>query len=405
MPDVFLARQPIHDRAVNAIGYEILYRVFEDSKAPPIDDPDQATAQVILNTFIEIDLAKVVGKRKRAFFNMTSRFLTDQCYLSLPREHVVLEVPAEVAADEGLSTAVRRASDVGYKVSLDNYTPSAPADRLLQTADYVKIDVGPLDADGMKRAIAGLGQVPAVPIAHRVETREQFDQAVEAGFRGFQGFFFCEPEVVTQRAVPVDRTSLLRLLSEIQDPNVKIERVTEIVERDVSFTYRLLRLVNSAMYGFRREIESIRHAIAMIGLERVRSLVSLILLASVDDKPHELMQTALVRARFCRYIAEAIRNQKEDVWFSIGLLSVLDAIADRPMSQVLSDLSLSEEVRIALLSRKGPGGEVLSAAVHCERGEFAHPDVMKYGRTVSQGAYLAAIQWASQLDEEIAQSR
>lgn len=403
MSDVFLGRQPIQDRKVQPIGYEILHRVFGEPDAA-IADPDQATARVILNAFIEIDLDVVVGPTRRAFFNLTPRFLIDRCYRSLPRDRVVLEVPSETVGDARVADAVREAADAGFLLALDRYVAGDVPDALLPLATFVKIDVTDLDEAGMREALASLAGAKAKSIAHRVATRPLFEQARAAGFDFFQGFFFCEPALLTQKTAPVDRSSLLKLVAELQDPQIDLERVTAIVARDVALSYRLLRLVNSAMYAFRSRVESIRHAITLLGLGRVRALISLVLLASVDDKPRELMRTALVRARFCELVARAATGPRPEVWFSVGLLSVLDALTDRPMPDVLSTLRLSDEITGALLQHAGEAGIALDAALACESGSVEHPSVSHVGQVLTQESYYAALEWASSIDEAVGQA-
>ncbi|MFG0317208.1 MAG: EAL and HDOD domain-containing protein [Planctomycetota bacterium JB042] len=403
MTDVFLGRQPIQDRKVRPIGYEILHRVFGEPDAA-ITDPDQATARVILNTFIEIDLDVVVGPTRRAFFNLSPRFLIDRCHRSLPRDRVVLEVPAECAADPAVVEAVLEAGELGYLFAIDRFLPDAPPSPLLPAATFVKIDVSGLNDEGMRSAIDRTAPLPAKTIAQKVSSRELFELSHAAGFDFFQGFFFCEPALVTQRTAPVDRSSLLTLVAELQDPEIDLDRVTDIVTRDVSLSYRLLRLVNSAMYSFRSRIESIAHAITLLGLGRVRALISLILLASVDDKPRELMRTALVRARFCELVARAREEPRPDVWFSVGLLSVLDALTDRPMRDVLSSLRLSDEITSALLGGAGEPGNALSAALACESGAIEHESVRRLGQVLTQESYYAAFGWANGVDQAVGAS-
>jgi EAL and modified HD-GYP domain-containing signal transduction protein len=238
-------------------------------------------------------------------------------------------------------------------------------------------------------------------LAEKVETHATFERCRELGFDLFQGYFFAQPQLVRSQRMPADRVALMRLLTRVQDPAADIEEIEQLVASNVTLSYKLLRYVNSALLGVSMHIESIHHAIVMLGLERVRTCASMLLLAGVEDKPHELIVTALVRARYCQLLAMLRPRESAHQYFTVGLLSVLDAFMDRPMQELLGELHIAPELEAALLRRQGPLGEVLDAAIACERADW--PRLMSAGFEMDalRAAYVQALAWVAETDSAI----
>ena len=403
MTEIFLGRQPILDASSKLFAYELLFRGGAGDAAV-FDDENQASASVVRNTFIEIGLENVVG-RHQAFVRMTQQFMEDELYRPLPPRRTVLLMSPHSAPDAVTLAALTKAAQQGYKLALSSVGGEPVAAPLLDLATYVKVDCLGRSSEQMSASFLQLRDRRLTIIADRVETLAEFSELSRIGYRYFKGYYFCKPDVMRHHSVPANRVALMELLARVRDPNVPMQQIQELIERNVSISYRILRFVNSALYSFPRHIESIRHATALLGLERVRDCLTLSLLANLDEKPHELAITALVRARTCQLLARSTGNQRESVFFSAGLLSVLDGVLDTPMSNVVDVMGLAPELKEALLHHEGPAGHALRAALGCESATLDSKALRVFGAAALRSSHVHAIKWVSELDQAMSGAR
>jgi EAL and modified HD-GYP domain-containing signal transduction protein len=349
MENVLLGRQPIFAGDMNVLGYELLFRQDSEEHAL-VTDGSLATADV-LNRCAELGLQDIVG-RELAFINFGRQFLLNNYCEALPHQQAVLEVLETVDPDAEILGRLKELRGKGYRVALDDFVCVESAMPLLRVADFVKLDILALSEADLKQNVAVLRKFPVRIIAEKVETHEQFQLCKDIGFDYFQGYFFCRPHVIRGRRVPVNRLATIRLITKLNDPNLPIKELEQTIAQDVALSYKLLLYVNSAVCGLHRHVESIGHATMLIGHAKLKIWASLILFSRLDDKPPDLIITGLVRARMCENIAQALRLDQADRCFLAGLFSVLDAILDQPLEQILSGLPLTPDVREALL--EGP---------------------------------------------------
>jgi len=389
---LFIARQPIFDRKKKVYGYEILFR---DSKRniASVFDGDRATSQVITDTFLEIGLDRLVGS-KYAFFNLTRNFLINDAEFPLSSAHVGLEILETVEVDDKLLESVERLADQGFRIALDDFEFNEGTERLLPLAHMVKLDVlDPTPAE-LESQVRKLRQYAVQLVAERVETQEAFQRALDLGFDYFQGYFLCEPELMERKRLPDNKLSILRLLARLQDPSVSPKELEQIIKQDVTLSYKLLRCVNSAYYGLSLEVKSIHHAIVYLGLPAVRNWVRLLVLAGLQDRPPELIKIALTRAKMCEILSEEAPNLSKEVAFTVGLFSVLDALMNMPMDEILERIPLSEEVDRALIQGKGAYGVLLSFVKAYEQGDWQTIEDGPYPAYAVRTAYVKALEAA-----------
>lgn len=391
MSDVFVGRQPICDRNQDVQAYELLYRSGFAGGAN-VGDGNAATATVAVNAVLELGLDQLVGSCS-AFINVTRQFMVDGHFRGMPKGRVVLEVLEGIEPDAELVEAVRAASTEGYTIALDDFEYEEKFEPLIEIADLIKIDVAALSREEIERHCSLLNRNGIELLAEKVETHAEFEFCRDLGFKYFQGFYFCEPKVIQQKALPQNRLALLEILSKVHDSNVEIEELVETIVRDVSMSFRLLRNVNSSMFALPREIESVHQAVVMLGSRRIRSLCTLLMMATVDDKPRELTATGLVRARVCQKLAQSV-GADDQMFFSVGLLSVLDALIDQPMAHLLDQMPLVDEVRAAILGLHGVAGEALRVAQSCERADWTALEESQFETDVIRDAYVDAMGWA-----------
>jgi EAL and modified HD-GYP domain-containing signal transduction protein len=363
-----VARQPIYGRSVNLFAYELLYR-HDLVEQAVFTNGDRATAEVVLNTFLDMGLEQLVGN-SLAFLNITRTFILEDYCTALPTHRIVLEILEDVEPDEAVIRSLKELSAAGYALALDDFRYSEQKRPLLELADYVKLDFRMFTPEEIAQQVPLLKQFKASLLAEKVETHEEFEVARKLGFDYFQGFFFCQPKLMKTVQVPLNRLSTLRLIVKLQDPEIGIRELVDIIKQDVGVSFKLLRYVNSASLSLPQRIQSISHAVQMVGTHKIRIWASLIMLASVEDKPRELIITAVVRGTMAERLAIAMEFSNPGSSFIVGLFSVLDAMLDLPMPQALHLLQLSEDVHEAILYRAGPMGPILNSILAYERAHW-----------------------------------
>ena len=382
---VAVARQPILDRRLRLQGYELLHRGTASYG-------EQATAQVLLAAYGEIGLRSLVGATP-AWINVSRRFLLDVDPLPLPPGEVVLELLEDQLLDEELLGRLQELAATGFVIALDDFRYSPAAHAVLGLASIVKIDVLAGGAEHAAEQARLLRPFGVRLLAEKIEDRAMFEHCMGLGYELFQGYFFCRPEIVAGREIPSSASSSLHDIAVLSREDATFEEIEAIVTRDPGLTLRLLRLLNSAAYSLRRRITSVHDAVTMLGPRTVRQWAMMLVLGGVSTTCDELVPTALSRARTLSHLA-ARRGGDADGAFSVGLLSVADALLGVTMAEALDGLPLHEDVTDALLHRAGPDGAALTAVLNYEWG------VGQVGAAdaddVLGAAYAEALSWSLQ---------
>jgi EAL and modified HD-GYP domain-containing signal transduction protein len=390
MADVFVARQPIFDRQLDVTGYELLFRGGNVADALVVD-PEGATASVVLNSFTEIGLERLVGGRI-AWINVTREFVLRGFAASLPPGLVLLEILEDQLIDDSFIAAIGELKLQGHRLALDDFRYSISAEPLLRLVDVVKLDLMALGRRGLSREVARCRPYGVTLLAEKLETRDDYNYCAAAGCELFQGYFFCQPELVHGRRVDANRLSLLGLLAELQDPAVELDALERTMALDLNLSYRLLRYINSVYFGLRQQVRSIGQALALLGAENLEHWAALSIFASIDDKPPELTVTALIRARFCELASAYLPGANPSELFTLGLFSVIDALMDMPIADVLARMPFPRDMREAIIGHVGPKGRLLECVIALESGNFEHAQAI----VPSAGElYLASLTWAS----------
>lgn len=398
-PRVLLARQPIFDPKLELAAYELLFRAGGAEVASFVD-PDKATATVVTNAFVELGLERVVGTTP-AWVNISRSYLSDRLALILPSDRVALEIVEPHAATPEVLADLDELRSLGYRLVLDDFVFEPSLAPLVERVDVVKLDVLALLSDQLASQVRMLRRFPVRLVAEKVETREKFLECMKLGFDFYQGYFFCKPEAVKGKVMTPNRLALLELVAALQGDDVAISDLEKLISRDVSLGYRLLRYVNSAYFGVSKTVDSISRAVMMLGLGNVRRWATMTLLSSIDDKPTELVVTALVRGRLCELIGEHLGRDNRDELFTLGLFSVLDALLDIPMSMVLDSVPFSEEMRLALVAQEGPSGKVLATVLDWERGEPETVPQVPLAPDELALLYADAVEWGDRTASEL----
>lgn len=401
--DVFVARQAIFDRDLKIFGYELLFRsrssdVFDGS------DEASSTLQVITNSFLSIGSERILGGGK-AFINFPQTLLNDERMELLPKQTTVIEILETVKPEPEVIAACRRLKSRGYTLALDDFIGQPGYEALIGLADIIKVNFRALTVAQRAAIRARYGRRGIKMLAEKVETRQEFRQALDMGYDYYQGYFFARPVTLQQKEIGGFRLNYLNLIREIHRPEIDRARVAELIQTEVSLAYRLLRYINSAAFHRKARVGSIRAAIDLLGDDGIRKWTWLAALPTLAlNKPSELMISAAVRARFCELLSsgDGLAKREADL-FLMGILSLLDAMLDRPLEELLPELHLPADLEEALLKKNSDRNQ-LSAAFSLVRAyEVADWDtLLQCARQLQVAAerlpdfYLESIVWAQE---------
>ncbi|HTP28206.1 MAG TPA: EAL domain-containing protein [Anaeromyxobacteraceae bacterium] len=391
-----IGRQPILNPQERVSGYELLFRTPLAQQAK-IDDPSYATASVILGVLSGFGVQQILGGH-RGFINVDREFLFSDAIELMPREQTVLEILETVEPSDAVVERCRHLASAGFHLALDDHQFDPAFERLYRLVEIVKVDLILSPVDKLAEAIAQLRPYPIKLLAEKVETREQFRRCLDLGFHYFQGYYFARPAVLERRRVIESSGTLLKILRLLaQDADI---RELELAFREgPDLTYRLLVLVNSVAFGFRERIASVRHAISILGRQQMRRWLQLALFASADQRglDNPLLDAAAVRATFMERLACSLPDHRQggdrpEQAFMVGVLSLLDALYDVSMAELVRVLNLSEEVSAALLERGGVLGSLLAIVERMERLETEEAWALLKGLGITQ-EQVSEAQW------------
>ena len=413
MSELFVCRQPILNRYKETIGYELLYRAVATDTRANISDGNSATSLVFLNTLFEMGLKSIVGSQV-AYINFTRDFLLKDDLIQLlagirtenfDPSKVILEVMEDITLDADLFQALIRFKAKRFQIALDDVTSIDQIAPVLGLGlvEIVKVDMMAVDRTLLPNLVQAIKQYDVQLLAEKVETPKDFLTCLDLGFDFFQGYFFHKPEIVKdkKKKMDVSQLSLIRSLAAIMSPRANFRVLEPIISQDVGFSYKLLRLVNSGYYSMAGKVTSIQQAISMVGLQQLRGWMMLLLMTAVDDKPHELTAIALQRAKMCELLGNVLGDRQPESYFLIGLLSVLDAIMDLPMLEVVESLSLSTEIMEALVYRKGTLGQILSGVIEGEGGNWDNVLRLGFKPDVWQNKFFESAKWSNIIMTEV----
>ncbi|MCD6303589.1 MAG: HDOD domain-containing protein [Planctomycetes bacterium] len=399
-PTVFVARQPIFDRDKKVYGYELLFRSGLENYYNALD-ADKATVDVISNSFFVIGFDKLTDG-KRAFINFTRNLLVRGVAGLLPREAVAIEILEDITPDDEIIAVCSQLKKAGYTVAMDDFVYKDRDNPLVRYADIVKVDFMGTAPEQRKALAKTLSARGVRVLAEKVETAEEFDQAVEWGYSYFQGYFFSKPVVHSGRRISANKLTYMQVLNKVHQPGISYEDLEALIKQDISLTYKLLRFMNSAWFGFRSEIRSVRHALILLGPKEIKKWFALIALTQMaTDKPHELMLRAIARGKIAEGLAPLVGMQEHaPELFLLGMFSLIDALVDAPMEEILEKLPLDRQIKMALLGEPCPFRTVHEMILAYERADWDHfskcAASLKAPEDVVPDLFRESLRWANE---------
>ena len=397
--DLFMARQPIFDLDQKVFGYEMLYRSGFESSFPGVDG-DVASAGVINHSFYSITAEELNGG-KRAFINFSRELLLSEIAFVLPKNILVVEILETVEIDDKVVDLCRRLKQEGYLIALDDFVYSKSSDLVMPYVDIVKIDFMATSRMERLRLVEKCSRYPVKLLAEKVETNRVVEEAKNLGCEYFQGYFFSKPVVIYGKAMSSSQIASVRLLAEVNNNDPDPEKIRRIVEMEIGLTYKLLRYINSTAFGIRHKVNSIDHAIRMMGTRELSRWITLVAMKGMlDGKPEELVTTAAIRAKFCELAAQKTHMQSDGTkLFMVGLFSLVDAMLWQPLAEILQALPFDEKIKATLLGEENKFRQVLNIILAYERGDWRRVNELAVLLGMEEKdvatCYRDAVAWAS----------
>ena len=366
--ETIIARQPIFNETRRLFAYELLYRGADAMDLEHVGG-NRATSSLLTSSFLTEGLEKISGN-KPCFVNFTEELLLQNIAESFPHRSIIVEILEDVPVTDAVISACRNLKELHYKLALDDFIYHEKFIPLLQLADIIKIDFRLTPVDQISHTLQQIEPFKLDLLAEKVETYAEFAEARKLGFKYFQGYFFAKPEEMRIKELTTSKLTLLNLLSEINRKDVSSKKMAEIISADVSLSYKLLRYINSAYFYLIQEIESIAYAVTYLGENEIRRFVTLAVISEISaNKPAELVRLAAVRAKFCEMLGAASGfKTKPNELFMLGLFSLLDAMLDAPINDILRKIPLSNNIKDALIKQSGPLAGFLPCVVAYEQG-------------------------------------
>ncbi|MGD9786947.1 MAG: EAL and HDOD domain-containing protein [Sulfuricellaceae bacterium] len=401
MDELFLGRQPILDGEGRIVAFELLFR-GSDAERAEVSDDTQASAHVIAGAFGTLGLGLAQGNC-RYYVNVGRELLLSDAIELIPREHVTLELLETIRVDDAVVDRCRQLAAKGYRLALDDFVYREEWEPLLELAHVVKVD---LTLQGLDRAeelahrirAARPGKAPLF-LAEKVERREEFERLRRQGFDLFQGYFFARPHQLSTRRVDPSAVAMLKVL-EIVIRDGETADIEDAIKGDPVLCYNLLRLANSVALGAGRAVASLRQAVVLLGRQQIRRWLQLLIFArrSGGDSGGALLHLAASRGKLMELLAGG-DGEGRDKAFTIGILSLVDILLDLPMEEIVAQVNLGDEIRQALLERKGEFGELLRLCEILEAEEQSPRGLLPPGTNgaAMMKAQIEALSWANGL--------
>lgn len=399
----FVARQPIFDRDKKVVAYELLFRTSLDNVFDELAGQDDASSKTLLDSFLLFDIEELAGG-KQVFINFTKKILLSDAATAFPRQRLVVELLESIAPEPDVIAACKSLKRAGYRIALDDFVFSPEFKPLMEFMDIVKVDFIDTPEGERKKILQQVNSDKIQFLAEKLETPESFDEARDLGYSLFQGFFFSRPVIMSTKDIPSVKSNLLNLLNKVYGVETDFREIEEIIKKDVSLAYKLIRFINSAAFGLSLEVHSIMHALNLLGVFELRKWISLVALSQLShEEPEELLTSSIVRARFCELIAQYTGHSEESAeFFLMGLFSLIDVFFERPMESILKELPLAKNIKDALMEGGGRYGDVLRFTKAYERGDwntiFELAESLKLNEEIIPELYYETIAWANTLE-------
>lgn len=397
--NVFVARQPIFTADRQVFGYELLFRSGFKNYCDNLDD-NYTTSKVLSNSFLVLGVESITGGKK-AFINFPRKLLLDDVATSFSNKIMGIEILETVDPEDDIIAACKRLKEGGYTLALDDFVLEEKFRPLIELADIIKIDFMATPPELRGDIIQMINRPNIKYLAEKVETYEDYQQGLDLGYSYFQGYFFSKPVILTGKDIPGYKVTYLQILQEVSSEHADFSHLEQVIKQDVSLTYKLLRYINSALYGFNDKIQNLKHALIMLGIDEIRKWMALIIMSDLGkDKPAELIISSIIRAKFCESLAQHIgKPHMACDLFLLGMFSMIDAFFDRPLEEILDELPINSDIKHALQGEENIFRDMYELIVAYEKGLWKVADHFTEKLNITDGKvpiiFSDSVKWAT----------
>ena len=397
----YVTRQPIFNNSGEIWGYELLYRSGPDKQVAEITNQDIATLCVATCGFTQSQ--EYCDQTKKICINFTEKLILDGAPRGLPASVTVIEILKDIKPSMELIEKLIELKQEGYIIAIDNHLGDGNHKELLDIADIIKIDILGKTKQEIEDIFLGLNSDKALIMAEKVDSREALQQLRSLGCDLYQGYFFAKPVNLRGRTLKSVEISKLRILQAIEDPELDTDTIKEIIMADPSVTYRLLRFLNSAAFGLLAKIESVKHAIQLIGLKRLKYWLKMVIMSDLagNNQTPELYVMSLCRGRFLEELAqhEQIKSVNPETMFLFGMLSLIEPMLEIPIKNIVDELPLSDEIKSGYMDSDSTYGKYLQLVIALENADSDEIERLSQEMGVSEkgvaGASNRSIAWTN----------
>ncbi len=398
--DVFIARQPIFDRRQKVYAYELLYRSGTEN-ASCFKCGDSATSDVVINSLMMGSDKLTEGHR--AFINFTETLIKDEVPKLFSSKYLVVELLENIVPDEALLQYVRELKNLGYLIALDDYIASYEYEALVELADIIKVDF--VDTTQSERWVMSerFRNLEKKLLAEKVETVEEFDEAMQLGFDYFQGYFFAKPRIMKSKDVTSLNNNYLEIMNELDAPEPGYEKISAIMERDVALTFKLLKLINSPAFYTNSKINSVKQALVLLGFKEIRKWIMVVMLRDLGkNKPDEVLKTCLIRAKMAEMIANLCKMEhRKNEMFIMGLFSMIDTLMDQDLYSIIGGLPLEDDIKEAMMGKENKLHDMFMVILYYEKGNWDEmvrdTKLLKIDYHEIPDIYYSSLAWANKV--------
>jgi len=356
----------------------------------------------VTSGFLLVGINELTANTK-AFIHFTPNLLLNETPRLFPADNLAIQLNSETLENHDIQNVVTDLRSAGYSLVLEDFSSNTINESIRGLIDIIRVDYNKLSSSEIKKTISDFRDSGIKTLVYNVETWDNFKNAFKFGFDYFQGNFISKPFILAGRDVPGLKINYLQILEQLSEPEINFNKLDEIIKKDVSLSYKLLRMINSSAFGFRNEITSIKQALAILGTLEVKKWCSLVALSDLGkDRPDELVKTSLLRAKFCELIAEKTNKQSESAdIFLMGLFSLINAFIPKPLNEILEGIPISKDIKSALLEKTGPFSKIYKLILHYEKGDWLEvltiSNLLNIDDTTLPKLYYESIEWVNQI--------
>lgn len=394
----FLARQAIYDKEKNIIAYEILYRNSLNNVFDKNTKQEEATYKVIQN-ISSFGLGKLTNN-KLAFINFPEESINTDMATLLPNNKIIIEVLETVEPTKEIIRNLNLLKQKGYSIALDDVSTYKQIEGFLGVIDIVKIDYRISDKYERFNISQKIKKTNIKMLAEKIETKEDLNEAKALGFDYFQGYYFSKPIVLENEDIATRNGTIFNIIAELLKEDFNINRIEELIKKDIGLAYKFLKFINSAYFNFIKDVSSIKHAIMLVGRHELRKWLSIILVSEMNSYiGEEYANNTIIRAKMCELISSRKTGNDNNLAFMVGLFSDINILVKRPLKEVINELPFNYEVKEALLGKDSIYRDILDLVKVYEKMESQ--EIKKLSNKIGidelsiSDIYLESIDWST----------